>query len=94
MAVSKKTPVLIDDHVSVEQCQKAVTALLKHARANKEKDDEASLLPGKDQQVWLVTTVKRMNPNKNLKPQRMYVLKLLLVYFIYQLEFIDPWNTH
>ncbi|KAF8505359.1 ribosomal protein L1/ribosomal biogenesis protein, partial [Hysterangium stoloniferum] len=67
---SSKSPTLIDDHVSLEQCKKAVTALLKHVRAEQEKEDETQLLPGKEQHVWLVMTVKRMQPQKNLKPQK------------------------
>lgn len=62
---------LIDGRVSVEQCRKAVSALLKHARDKQQKTDETELLPGKEQHVWLVMTVKRMQPMQNLKPQRM-----------------------
>ncbi|KIJ54798.1 hypothetical protein M422DRAFT_775026 [Sphaerobolus stellatus SS14] len=70
MAVSNKTPSLIDAHVSTEQCQKAVTSLMKYAKSKQEKEEETELLPGKEQHVWLVTTVKKMQPTKSLKPQR------------------------
>ena len=65
------TTSLIDGRVSVEQCEKAVSALLRHVREVQQKAEETELLPGKEQHVWLVMTVKRMQPMKNLKPQQM-----------------------
>jgi ribosome biogenesis protein UTP30 len=62
---------LIDSRVSIEQCKKAVSALLTHVRDKQQKLDETELLPDKEQHVWLVVTVKRMQPMKNLKPQKM-----------------------
>ena len=64
---------LIDDRVSVEQSQKAVTGLLRHVRKQQQQKDETELLPGREQHVWLVMSVKRMQPMKNLKPYKMYV---------------------
>ncbi|KAF8583320.1 ribosomal protein L1 [Ramaria rubella] len=81
MAVS--TDSLVDDHVSIEQCKKAVSALLKHAQKKQLEHDETQLLPGKDQYIWLVMTVKQMQPMKALKPH-----KIPLTYPI-----IDPRNT-
>lgn len=64
---------LIDSHVSVKQCHRAVDALLKHARAAEKKREESELLPGKEQHVWLVLAVKQMHPEKKLKPFKMCV---------------------
>ncbi|KAF8513783.1 ribosomal protein L1p/L10e family-domain-containing protein [Gautieria morchelliformis] len=64
---------LIGGHVSLEQCHKAASALLKHAREKQRELDETELLPGKEQHVWLVMTVKRMQPMKNLKPHQIVI---------------------
>lgn len=61
---------LIDDHVSEKQCKLAVNALLDHAVKVQEKKQETELLADKEQNVWLVITVKQMHPEKNLKPHR------------------------
>lgn len=71
MSMATDNTSLIDGRVSVEQCKKAVSALLQHIRHVQKKAEETELLPGKEQHVWLVMTVKRMQPMKNLKPQRM-----------------------
>ena len=65
---------LLDDHVSLKQCQLAVDALLKHEQKRQEKVQESQLLPGKEQNVWLVLTVKQMHSEKKLKPHKMCVL--------------------
>ena len=62
---------LIDEHVSVNQSQKAVEALLKHAKEHEEKKAKTELLPGREQHVWLQLTVKQMQPVKKLKPFKM-----------------------
>ena len=62
---------LIDNHVSSNQCKKAVEALTSHAVKIAKKRDENELLEGKEENVWLVLTVKRSHPEKKLKPQRM-----------------------
>lgn len=62
---------LIDGRVSIEQCRKAASALLKHVRDKQQKVDETELIPDQEQYVWLVMTVKQMQPMKNLKPQKM-----------------------
>lgn len=64
---------LIDAHVSISQCKKAATALLTHAKKVAEKKAESELLPGKEENVWLVLSVKKVSPEKKLKPFRMYV---------------------
>ncbi|KAI8986271.1 ribosomal protein L1p/L10e family-domain-containing protein [Trametes punicea] len=61
---------LIDDHVSVQQCKRAVEALLSHVAKFEEKKAETQLLPGKEQNVWLVVNTKLMQPEKKLKPAR------------------------
>ena len=65
-------PDLIDNHVSAKQCKLAVEALLKHETKRQAKLEESSLLPGKEQYVWLQVTVKQMHPEKKLKPHKMY----------------------
>ena len=67
-------PELIDGHVSAKQSKLAVEALLKHEKQRQAKLEETSLLPGKEQHVWLQVTVKQMQPEKKLKPHKMYVL--------------------
>ena len=63
----------IDSHVAVEQAEKAIDALYKHAiKFQKEKESE-ELLPGKEQNIWLVIGVKKIYPEGKLKPFRMYV---------------------
>ncbi|OCH90448.1 ribosomal protein L1 [Obba rivulosa] len=61
---------LIDEHVSAQQCKLAVDALLDHAQKVEEKRSENELLPGKEQNVWLVVTTKQMHPEKKLKPAK------------------------
>lgn len=63
---------LIDEHVSTKQCDLAVNALLKHAQKAQEKMQDSELLGGREQHVWLVVTVKKMQQEKKLKPRRMY----------------------
>jgi ribosome biogenesis protein UTP30 len=62
---------LIDSRVSEAQCKKAVDALTNHAAKVSKERDENELLGGKEENVWLVLTVKRSHPEKKLKPQRM-----------------------
>ncbi|KAI6117872.1 ribosomal protein L1p/L10e family-domain-containing protein [Pisolithus croceorrhizus] len=69
---------LIDGHVSLKQCKRAVTALHDYATKKGKEREENELLPGKDQHVWLQVTVKRMQPIQKLKPIRI-PLKYTLV---------------
>ncbi|TBU25524.1 ribosomal protein L1p/L10e family-domain-containing protein [Dichomitus squalens] len=64
---------LIDEHVSLQQCKRAVDALLTHATKFEEAKAESELLPGKEQNVWLVVNTKVMHPEKKLKPARIPV---------------------
>ncbi|KDQ25503.1 hypothetical protein PLEOSDRAFT_31764 [Pleurotus ostreatus PC15] len=59
---------LIDSHVSLVQCTRAVDALIGHESKAEEARNENELLPGKEQNVWLVVTVKKMAPSHKIKP--------------------------
>ncbi|KAF9499076.1 ribosomal protein L1 [Pleurotus eryngii] len=59
---------LIDSHVSLVQCTRAVDALVAHESKAEEARNENELLPGKEQNVWLVVTVKKMAPTHKIKP--------------------------
>ncbi|EJC98145.1 ribosomal protein L1 [Fomitiporia mediterranea MF3/22] len=59
---------LIDSHVSKSQCEKAITALLKHATKIAKQKENTELLPGKEENIWLVLSVKKVIPEKKLKP--------------------------
>ncbi|KAI0739474.1 ribosomal protein L1p/L10e family-domain-containing protein [Daedaleopsis nitida] len=61
---------LIDDHVSTQQCKRALDALLTHAAKHDKQKEETQLLPGKEQNVWLVVNTKVMHPEKKLKPAK------------------------
>ncbi|EMD39662.1 hypothetical protein CERSUDRAFT_111967 [Gelatoporia subvermispora B] len=69
---------LIDDHVSAQQCKLAVDALLDHAQKVEAKKSENELLPGKEQNVWLVVTTKQMHPEKKLKPAKIPIVHPLV----------------
>ncbi|CAA7265519.1 unnamed protein product [Cyclocybe aegerita] len=61
---------LIDSHVSLKQCQKAVEALHSHELKQKEKFEENQLLPAKEQHIWLNVTVKKIVARHRLKPYK------------------------
>jgi len=70
----KSEDVLIDSKVSTAQCKLAVDALLKHALAHQAVKEQDELLPDRTEQyVWLVVSVKKMFPERKLKPFKMYV---------------------
>ena len=56
---------------SLHQSKLAVEALLSHASKVQEKKAQTELLPGKEQNVWLMVTVKQMHPEKKVKPHKM-----------------------
>lgn len=62
---------LIDSHVSTNQCKKAVSALIKHVLKTSKQKEETQLLPDREENVWLVVTVKKDHPEKKLKPFKM-----------------------
>lgn len=68
---------LIDSHVSIKQCRRAVEALHSHELKKQEKFEETQLLPGKDQHIWLNVTVKQISAGHKLKPLKMYVSSML-----------------
>jgi ribosome biogenesis protein UTP30 len=59
---------LIDEHVSVKQCQLAIDALHAHASKRQAKIEEDELLPGKEPHIWLNVTVKKIPPGHRIKP--------------------------
>ncbi|KAG1821318.1 ribosomal protein L1p/L10e family-domain-containing protein [Suillus variegatus] len=59
---------LIDSHVSVKQCTRAVHALHAYASKKQKEQEETELLPSSEQYVWLQITVKRMHPEHKIKP--------------------------
>lgn len=65
---------LIDDQVSLNQCEKAVNALLKHVTKITKQKEEKELLPEREENVWVTFSVKKVTPEKKLKPRRMYVV--------------------
>jgi len=64
---------LIDSHVSVKQCRRAVSALMEYALKQKQKREENELLPGKEEGIWLQIAVKEVHPEAKLKPHRIPV---------------------
>ncbi|KAG2065748.1 ribosomal protein L1 [Suillus decipiens] len=59
---------LIDSHISVKQCTRAVHALHAYASKKQKEQEEKELLPSNEQYVWLQVTVKRMHPEHKIKP--------------------------
>ena len=62
---------LIDDHVILQQCEKAIKALHSHQTKKQAEQEENELLPGKEENIWLNVTVKRVSPTHRIKPVRM-----------------------
>ena len=76
MGKKDKQAVLIDSHVPQSQCKKAITALVKHATKIAKQKEETELIPGKEENVWLVLSVKKVVPEKKLKPYKMCVANM------------------
>jgi ribosome biogenesis protein UTP30 len=72
---------LIDGHVSIKQCKRAVAALMEYAFKEQQKREENELLPGKQECVWLQVSVKQVHAEAKLKPHRMCVIHSLPVSF-------------
>ena len=71
---------LIDKHVSMKQCEKAIEALLKYTQKRRAEEDESSLFRDEEKALWLVIALKQMQPNDyKLKPHRMYTLATLFI---------------
>lgn len=64
---------LIDAHVSLKQCKLAVEALHAHSAKAAEKQRETELLPGKEHNIWLNVTVKKIGSTHKFKPVKMHV---------------------
>jgi len=64
---------LIDGHVSVKQCKRAVTALMEYALKQQQKREENELLSGKEECIWLQISVRRVHAEAKLKPRRIPV---------------------
>lgn len=73
MSKIKDKDILIDSHVSLRQCKLAIDALHAHCLKLEEKAAETELLPGKEQFIWLQVAVKKMQPEKKIKPFKMCV---------------------
>jgi ribosome biogenesis protein UTP30 len=70
--MSKGEDSLVDSKVSTTQCKLAIDALLKHALAHQTVKEQSALLPDRaEQHIWLVVTVKKMFPERKLKPFKM-----------------------
>lgn len=63
---------LIDSHVSLKQCTKAVTVLHSHETKKNDAYEQDQLLPAKEQHIWLNVTVKTIPSGHKLKPVKMY----------------------
>ena len=66
-------PELIDSRVSLKQCKLAVHALHAHQSRKEQEIQESELLPGKEQNIWLNVTVKKMSSGHKFKPVKMCV---------------------
>jgi ribosome biogenesis protein UTP30 len=64
---------LIDSRVSLNQCKLAVEALHVHESKKEQKLQESELLPGKEPNVWLNVTVKKIPPGHKFKPVKVCV---------------------
>ncbi|TFK39082.1 ribosomal protein L1p/L10e family-domain-containing protein [Crucibulum laeve] len=69
---------LVDARVSLNQCKKAVEALHSHETKKQQKLDENELLPGKEQNIWLNVTVKRIPAGHRFKPCKIPVVHPLV----------------
>ncbi|RDB18954.1 putative ribosome biogenesis protein C8F11.04 [Hypsizygus marmoreus] len=59
---------LIDSRVSVKQCKLAIDALHAHESKKEQKLQESELLPGKEPNIWLNVTVKKIPSGHKFKP--------------------------
>lgn len=64
---------LIDNHVSVKQCRRAITALMEYVLKEQQRREENELLPGKEENIWLQLAVKEVHAEAKLKPHKMCV---------------------
>ncbi|KAG6919609.1 hypothetical protein DXG01_003473 [Tephrocybe rancida] len=69
---------LIDERVSVKQCKLAVKALHTHETKKQEKLQETELLPGKEPNLWLNVTVKKIPSGHKFKPVKIPIAHPLI----------------
>ncbi|KAJ7166451.1 ribosomal protein L1p/L10e family-domain-containing protein [Mycena crocata] len=69
---------LIDAHVSLKQCKLAVEALHAHTTKLAEKRQETELLAGKEQNIWLNVTVKKIASAHKFKPVKVPIVHPLV----------------
>ncbi|GLB38190.1 putative ribosomal protein L1p/L10e family protein [Lyophyllum shimeji] len=64
---------LIDEKVSADQCKRAIEALRAHELKKEQERQESELLSGKEPNIWLNVTVKKMPSGHKLKPVKIPV---------------------
>ncbi|KAF7373440.1 hypothetical protein MSAN_00553700 [Mycena sanguinolenta] len=69
---------LIDGHVSDAQCKKAVEALHAHITKHAQKKEGTELLGGKDQNIWLNVSVKKIASAHKFKPVKIPIAHPLI----------------
>ncbi|KAJ6463323.1 ribosomal protein L1, partial [Mycena sanguinolenta] len=69
---------LIDGHVSDAQCKKAVDALHAHITKHAQKKEGTELLGGKDQNIWLNVSVKKIASAHKFKPVKIPIAHPLI----------------
>ncbi|KAF6755760.1 ribosomal protein L1p/L10e family-domain-containing protein [Ephemerocybe angulata] len=69
---------LIDEHVSIKQCRLAIDALHAHESKKQAKIDELELISGKEPNIWLNVTVKKIPPGHRIKPVKVPVVHPLV----------------
>lgn len=62
------TTELIDGHVSTKQCRLAIDALHAYESKKQAKIEELELIAGKEPNIWLNVTVKKIPPGHRIKP--------------------------
>ncbi|KAG6902536.1 hypothetical protein C0995_015354 [Termitomyces sp. Mi166 len=69
---------LIDGRVSVDQCKLAIDALYAHETKKEKKLQENELLPGKEPNIWLNITVKKIPSGLKFKPAKIPIVHPLI----------------
>ncbi|TFK20411.1 ribosomal protein L1, partial [Coprinopsis marcescibilis] len=77
------TDEIIDQHVSTNQCRLAIDALHSYESKKQEKLEESELISGKEPNIWLNITVKKIPAGHRMKP-----VKIPIVY-----PLVDPRTT-
>ncbi|KAG6841111.1 hypothetical protein C0991_001799 [Blastosporella zonata] len=69
---------LIDERVSVNQCKQAIDALHAHESKKAKELQESELLPGKEPNIWLNVTVKKIPSGHKFKPAKISIAHPLI----------------